>query len=54
MHYAMHRLIILLIHAVVYGAIFHLMRNLTLPQLIVVLCVAGAAALFFFRGPRRY
>lgn len=51
----MHYLIVLVLHAIVYGVVFHLLRHLTGPELIGL----GAAALggmFLFRRsvfPRR-
>ncbi|WP_174501898.1 LPXTG cell wall anchor domain-containing protein [Acidiphilium sp. C61] len=53
MHYAAHHLVSILIHAVIYGVIFRLMRDLSPAQLAAVLGFALVGGLFFFRR-RRY
>lgn len=53
MHYAVHYLVSILIHAVIYGAIFRLMRDLSPSQMVAVLGFALVGGLFFFRR-RRY
>ncbi len=44
----MHSLIVLVLHAIVYGVVFHLLRDLTGPEL-AGLGVAGLAGLIPFR-----
>lgn len=53
----MHYLIVLVLHAIVYGVVFHLLRYLTGPELAGLAVVALGGLLLFRRTPlmrRRY